>query len=145
MKILRDMAIANQGRERFDYGLFRRHLDAENFMKGQQLPLQMRLDVLESFFEPGTMPSGKGKPTKKPRADEIWKFPQGSLTIIDLSCPFVGPDDACALFNICISLVLKDRHESGRILAFDEAHKVIISQNPEETAAIVNNSGSRSF
>lgn len=145
MKILRDMAIANQGRERFDYGLFRRHLNAENFMKVQQLPLQMRLDVLESFFEPGTMPSGNGKPTKKPRADEIWKFPQGSLTIIDLSCPFVGPDDACALFNICISLVLKDRHESGRILAFDEAHKVIISQNPEEIAAIVNNSGSRSF
>lgn len=44
MKILRDMAIANQGRERFDYGLFRRHLDAETFMKGQQVPLQMRME-----------------------------------------------------------------------------------------------------
>ena len=50
MKILRDMAIANQRRERFDYGLFRRQPDAENFMKGQQVPLQMRLDVLESFL-----------------------------------------------------------------------------------------------
>ena len=91
------------------------------------------------------MPNGNGKPTKKSRADEIWKLSQGSLTIIDLSYPFVGPDDACALFNICMSLVLKDRHESGRILAFDKAHKVIISQNPEETRAIVNNSGSLSF
>ncbi|OOQ84266.1 hypothetical protein PEBR_33938 [Penicillium brasilianum] len=116
MKILRDMAIANQGRERFDYGMFRRQLDAENLMKGQQVPLQMRLDVLESFFEPGTMPNGKGKPQKKSRADDLWKFPEGTLTIIDLSCPFVGPDDACALFNICISLALKDRHESGRFL-----------------------------
>lgn len=127
MKILRDMAIANQGRERFDYSLFRKKLDAEDFLKGQQVPLQMRLDVLESFFEPGTMQNSNGKPTKNSRVDDIWKFPQGSLTIIDLSCPFVDPDDACALFNICISLVLKDRHESGRILAFDEAHKVGVS------------------
>jgi hypothetical protein len=127
MKILRDMAIANQGREKFDYTLFRKQLEAEDFTKGQQVPLQMRLDVLESFFEPGTMPNGNVKPEKQSRADDIWKFPPGSLTIIDLSCPFVGPDDACALFNICISLVLKDRHECGRILAFDEAHKVCIS------------------
>ncbi|KAJ5380853.1 uncharacterized protein N7496_003281 [Penicillium cataractarum] len=131
MKILRDMAIANQGRERFDYGMFRRELDAENFIKGQQVPLQMRLDVLESFFEPGTMPNGNGKPRRQSCADDIWKFPKGTLTIIDLSCPFVGPDDACALFNICISLVLKDRHESGRILAFDEAHKFLTATSSE--------------
>lgn len=131
MKILRDMAIANQGRESFDYALFRKRLDAEEFMRGQQVPLQMRLDVLESFFEPGMMFNGKGKVKKQFCVDDIWKFAPGSLTIIDLSCPFVGPDDACALFNICISLVLKDRHESGRILAFDEAHKVNILMHPE--------------
>jgi hypothetical protein len=133
MKILRDMAIANQGREKFDYySMFRQELEAENFTTAQKVSLQMRLDVLESFFEPGTMPNRNVKPKQQSRADDIWKFPKGSLTIIDLSCPFVGPDDACALFNICISLVLKDRHESGRILAFDEAHKVCISSFYEE-------------
>ncbi|KAJ5906081.1 uncharacterized protein N7473_002997 [Penicillium subrubescens] len=131
MKILRDMAIANQGREKFDYTMFRKELEAENFTTAQKVPLQMRLDVLESFFEPGTMPNGSVKPKKQSLANDIWKFPKGSLTIIDLSCPFVGPDDACALFNICISLVLKDRHESGRILAFDEAHKFLTSTSAE--------------
>lgn len=100
-------------------------------MRGQQVPLQMRLDVLESFFEPGMRFNGKGKVKKQFCVDDIWKFAPGSLTIIDLSCPFVGPDDACALFNICISLVLKDRHESGRILAFDEAHMVSMLMRPE--------------
>jgi len=35
MKILRDMALANQGRESFDYPTFRRRLDQEDFMNGQ--------------------------------------------------------------------------------------------------------------
>lgn len=124
MKILRDMAIANQGRESFDYKRFRTQLDAETFLKGQQVPLHMRLDVLESFFEPGVIPQGDGKPCKPSRTDQIWNFKPGTLTIVDLSCPFVGPEDACALFNICTSLFLRDRHQAGRVLAFDEAHKV---------------------
>lgn len=111
MKILRDMAIANQGREKFDYTLFCKELEAENFMTAQNVLLQIRLDVLESLFEPGTMPNSNVKPKKQSCANNIWKFPKGSLAIIDLSCPFVGPDDACALFNICISLVLKNRVE----------------------------------
>lgn len=82
----------------------------------------MCLEVLESFFEPGTVP---GSTPKKPKpVQNGWEFGKGTLTIIDLSCPFVGPDDACALFNICISLFLKGREQAGRILALDEAHKV---------------------
>ena len=126
MKILREMAIANQGRESFNYQLFRRQLDAQTFLKGQEIPLKMRLDVLESFFEPEQKPGATGHKKRVPRieTDDIWTFEKGTLTIVDLSCPFVDADDACALFNIAISLFLKDRHEAGRVLALDEAHKV---------------------
>lgn len=120
------MAIANQGSQSFDYDRFKAQLEAESLVKGQQVPMKMRLDVLESFFKPGSVNPAKNFNGKKtsPSAHNIWKFQKGTLTIVDLSCPFVGPDDACALFNICISLFLKDRHEAGRIIAMDEAHKV---------------------
>ena len=124
MKILREMARTNQGRGTFNYNEFKRKIEAEEYVRGQTRPLQMRLDVLESFFEPGTVVTkGKKKPQKS--ISDIWQFEKGSLTIVDLSCPFVGPDDACALFNICVSLFLKDRAHAGRMIALDEAHKVL--------------------
>ncbi|KAJ5550121.1 hypothetical protein N7461_004819 [Penicillium sp. DV-2018c] len=131
MKILRDMAIQNQGQAGFSYAAFKAILQREQFVKGQLTPLTMRLEVLESFFEPGTVPGAASKRPKEHDADSIWKFSPGTLTIIDLSCPFVGPDDACALFNISLSLFLKDREETGRIIALDEAHKYMTSTAPE--------------
>ncbi|CAG8011059.1 unnamed protein product [Penicillium salamii] len=132
MKILRDMAIANQGRAGFNYAEFKNKLAKENFIKGQLGPLNMRLNVLESFFEPGSVPSAAAhaNPPKK-GSRNIWKFPPKSLTIIDLSCPFVDPEDAFALFNIAASLFLKDRHQTGRVLAMDEAHKFLNDNSPE--------------
>lgn len=56
---------------------------------------------------------------------DIWSFEPGSLTIVDLSCPFVDESAACAMFNICLAIFLvegKDR--GGCIVALDEAHKV---------------------
>ncbi|OQE47504.1 hypothetical protein PENCOP_c001G04231 [Penicillium coprophilum] len=123
MKILRDMAIANQGKSGFNYSAFKLLLQSENFLKGQLMPLTMRLEVLESFFEPGSVLGATPHKPKKHAADDIWNFPPGTLTIIDLSCPFVGQEDACALFNIAVSLFLKNRHDAGRIIALDEAHK----------------------
>ncbi|CAG7968190.1 unnamed protein product [Penicillium salamii] len=132
MKILRDMAIANQGRAGFNYAEFKNKLANENFIKGQLGPLNMRLDVLESFFEPGSVP-GAARPANPPKkgSRDIWKFSPKSLTIIDLSCPFVDPEDACALFNIAASLFLKDRHQTGRVVAMDEAHKFLSDTSPE--------------
>lgn len=124
MKILRDMAIANQGKSGFNYSAFKFLLQREQFIKGQLIPLTMRLEVLESFFEPGSVPGATPDKPKQRVADDIWEFAPGTLTIIDLSCPFVGQEDACALFNICVSLLLKNRHDTGRIIALDEAHKV---------------------
>lgn len=123
MKILRDMARTNQGRDTFNYNEFKRKIENEEFVRGQTRPLQMRLDVLESFFEPGTVVA-KGHKQPQKSINDIWQFEKGSLTIVDLSCPFVGPDDACALFNICVSLFLKNRSHAGRMIALDEAHKV---------------------
>ncbi|KAJ5727247.1 hypothetical protein N7493_005067 [Penicillium malachiteum] len=125
MKILRDMAIANQGRTTFDYQLFRKLIDQQEWTKGQEVPLQMRLNVLDSFLEKKT--TGK----RSASAQNTWEFRKGTLTIIDLSCPFVDPDDACALFNIAISLFLKDRHDAGRIFALDEAHKFLGASTSE--------------
>lgn len=124
MKILRDMAIANQGKSSFNYSAFKHILQREQFVKGQLMPLNVRLEVLESFFEPGSVLGARPDTSKQHVADNIWKFPPGTLTIVDLSCPFVGQEDACALFNICVSLFLKNRRDTGRIIALDEAHKV---------------------
>ncbi|KAJ5959546.1 uncharacterized protein N7479_006696 [Penicillium vulpinum] len=131
MKILRDMAIANQGDSGFNYISFKLLLQRETFLKGQLMPLNMRLAVLESFFEPGSVPGASADKSKKHNIDDVWKFPPGTLTIIDLSCPFVGQEDACALFNISVSLFLKNRHDAGRIIALDEAHKFMNSTSPE--------------
>ncbi|KAJ5164284.1 uncharacterized protein N7500_006114 [Penicillium coprophilum] len=135
MKILRDMAIANQGKSGFNYSAFKRRLQGENFSKGQLMPLKMRLEVLESFFEPGSVPGAAPHKSEKHTADDLWNFLPGTLTIIDLSCPFVGQEDACALFNIAVSLFLNKRRDAGRIIALDEAHKArrsfMTSTSPE--------------
>ncbi|KAJ5383776.1 hypothetical protein N7517_001687 [Penicillium concentricum] len=131
MKILRNMAIANEGKSGFNYGTFKLLLQSEHFLKGQLGPLKMRLEVLESFFEPGSVPGATSNMSKSSDADDAWKFSPGTLTIIDLSCPFVDQEDACALFNIAVSLFLKDRHDAGRIIALDEAHKFMTSTSSE--------------
>ncbi|KAJ5347288.1 hypothetical protein MYU51_004293 [Penicillium brevicompactum] len=131
MKILRGMAIANQGRSGFDYPQFKFLLQSEPFIQGQMVPLNMRLQVLESFFEPGSVPGAATTSILKENAKGLGSFPPGTLTIIDLSCPFVGSEDACALFNIALSLFLKKRHEAGRVIAMDEAHKFMESTSPE--------------
>lgn len=126
VKILREMATRFQGQVGFDYNLFKRELEKEQFVGSQNLPLKMRLEVLESFFEPGTIRGRYTKVPSKPAFEDMWTFTKGTLTIIDLSCPFVGPDDACVLFNICVSLFLKGRADAGRVIALDEAHKVLV-------------------
>lgn len=40
---------------------------------------------------------------------DIWASEPGSLTIVDLSDPFVDESAACALFDICLSLFLENQ------------------------------------
>ncbi|PGH00042.1 hypothetical protein AJ79_08313 [Helicocarpus griseus UAMH5409] len=132
-KVLRDMAEESQGRRGINFEAFKLRLREEGFDKGQTGPLNMRLQLLESFL---------GKSSKKAQGtsarnginknnDNIWEFPKGSLTIVDLSCPFVDENDACSLFNICMSIFMERRNEGGRIVALDEAHKFLTTNTRE--------------
>jgi len=147
------MAMKNQGAPGIDFAEFTRRLELEKLNDGQKAMLNTRLELLKSlmYLSPrqGADAAHQEKRdfqnTKKGREQErkwlgeeddlerarmggsdteIWSFEPGSLTIIDLSCPFVDESAACAMFNICLALFLEDRTQAGRIVALDEAHKV---------------------
>jgi hypothetical protein len=117
MNIAREMAMEGPS---FSYTNFRQRLANIKWGPSQQGPLSMRLDLLDSFIAP----SETTKSTKPARGQDIWAFEPGSVTIIDLSDPFVSSDDACTLFTICLSIFLEGRNKCGRVVALDEAHKV---------------------
>ncbi len=123
-QILRDMAIERQGRPGVDYREFKSRLDAAAFSRDQNGPLRLRLQLLESFLDPRT---SRGQTVSSNLSSNIWGFEPGSLSIVDLSDPFVNENDACALFSICLSLFMENRGQGGRIVALDEAHKVGVS------------------
>ena len=108
-KILREMASTSYNG--FDYARFKRHLQGSKLSRGQQGPLQQRLELLESFLVlDDSAPS--------------WSFEGGGVTVIDLSCPFVDANMACVLFNIGLNLYLESGLTTGKVIAIDEAHKV---------------------
>jgi len=119
-KILRDMASEAKGAPGLNYMDFRRRLLSENFTPNQIAPLQLRLGLLESFLAHPTQEASLASSS----AGNIFRSDQGTLTIVDLSCPFVNENDACSLFTMCLSLFMENRGEGGRIVALDEAHKV---------------------
>ena len=112
-RILREMAKETQSGE-FDYLDFRQRIVDAGFTKDQQNPLDLRCDLLESFLNlnPGSEP-------------DPFELQPGTLTIIDLSDPFVDSATACLLFDICLSLSKQKCLKSGTglIVALDEAHK----------------------
>jgi hypothetical protein len=133
----------------FNYHRFRQLLQAEGFSEKQTDPLKLRLDLLESFMdmeEQGQRKQqlnlgGAGSHKKhlqqpgperavKKSADNIFSVEPGTLTIVDLSCPFVDKASACLLFDICLEVFLEQpvtgpsARIGGRVIALDEAHKV---------------------
>lgn len=102
----------------FNYNLFKAKLRTEGFSDKQNEPLKLRLELLESFLEMENTTNSQSIASQS-----IWEFAPGSLTIIDLSCPFVDEASACALFDICLGIFLQAR-QGGRVVALDEAHKV---------------------
>ena len=146
------MAVESQGAPGLDYDAFRKKVDAEGFTGQQIAPLKLRLELLESFMDrPSKAEEGQQGPNlpdtkaerqarskwfvqksqeksiEKQSADKVWDFKPGTLTIVDLSCPFVDENSACALFSICLDLFLESRNTASRIVALDEAHKVGIA------------------
>lgn len=120
-QLLRDMAMERQGRAGLNYEEFKMRLNTPAFTRNQKGPLKLRLQLLESFLDPRTK---QRKGAHEDSSQDIWRFEQGSLTIVDLSDPFVNESDACALFSICLTLFMESRGQGGRIVALDEAHKV---------------------
>ena len=145
------MAIENQGAPGLDYETFKRRIYCEAFNPTQGAMIDIRIQLLENFMQLTGTPGARYVPQKKPtygnnakgkQAERnwyneedrkrkasiakrgIWSFRPGTLTIVDLSCPFVDESAACALFNMCLSIFLDDRQDVGRIVALDEAHKV---------------------
>ena len=127
-RILRSMAMRNQYTAGLNYQDFKDKLALEKFNEGQRAMLSTRLQLLESFMYPRQGIKWINEDDARERAKiakaGIWSFQSGSLTIVDLSCPFVDESAACALFNICLAIFLEDRGKIGRIVALDEAHKV---------------------
>lgn len=117
-KILRNMAIDGEGAVGFDYGAFKQAVAASQLSSSQSEHLNMRLQLLESFLH------RSAKILLQQTAGEGFTPRPGGLTIIDLSCPFVTPSDACMLFSICLSLFLGSRSTHSLLIALDEAHKV---------------------
>ncbi|EEH04276.1 conserved hypothetical protein [Histoplasma capsulatum G186AR] len=131
-KVLRDMAEESPGRRGTNFKEFKQRLEQQGLNKGQLGPLNMRLDLLESFLEQTYRKPARGLAVGKGnKGENIWNFQPGSLTIVDLSCPFVDENDACSLFNICLSIFMERRNEGGRVVALDEAHKFLTTNSRE--------------
>ncbi|KAI1468749.1 uncharacterized protein F4812DRAFT_344786 [Daldinia caldariorum] len=120
MNIAREMAMEGPGV--FTYSGFCDRLSKVKWVKGQETPLKLRLQLLDTFIAPSSTTTGK-KPARA--QEDIWAFEPGSLTIVDLSDPFFSSNDACALFSICLSIFLEERNKCGRIVVLDEAHKFL--------------------
>jgi hypothetical protein len=137
---LREIALAKGGNGSFDYPTFTTKLAEAGFTDAQSGPLDLRLDLLESYVDVKPRPTitmVKGKLVSKPnvrnpmrkhgRAD-ILQGPAGSLTIVDLTDPVIDPDMACVLFNICLSIYVSQT-KVGKVIALDEAHNYMGEHN----------------
>ncbi|KAK7512949.1 hypothetical protein IWZ03DRAFT_351691 [Phyllosticta citriasiana] len=134
-RILRDMGAAAQGRRGFDYRRFRQLLDAEHFTSDQRGPLNLRMQLLESLMNVPSK-SSSSKKNKATASASLFAPEPGTLTIVDLSDPFIDPSSACTLFDVALSLFLQHGASSpttGRVIALDEAHKYLSTSS--ETAA----------
>lgn len=117
--ILRGMATASGGASGFDYRMFKRLLDQSDLTPMQKGPMNLRLGLLESFLDV----SGGGK-KKKHQHQDIFACEPGTLTVVDLTDPFIDATSACVLFDVCLALFMEHPAEGGKVIALDEAHKV---------------------
>lgn len=133
--------------EQFSVKTFLEDLDRENFNKSQLEMLDLRLNILKTFSAvtaPDIVTQDYKGCNKQKIAQErknlglgffgdCIRVEHGTLTIIDLSDPFVDASTACVLFDICLSIILKRHKEAvtankiapGLIITLDEAHKFL--------------------
>ncbi|CZS99912.1 uncharacterized protein RAG0_08179 [Rhynchosporium agropyri] len=137
-RILRDMRVLQQQiGGSFNYAEFKRQIELSPMTPAQKAPLTQRLDTLESFM-PRSQTGAKDKQVMNHSNVDgnDWTIKAGYLTIVDLSCPCVTSEAACALFNMCLSLFLEQKTTIGRVIALDEAHKYMNAGS--EASALTN-------
>lgn len=134
IRILRDMRLEDDGGNTVNYADFRSRLDQQTFSNSQWMGLRLRLMLLESILDttgldlPDVSQLGKKKKNKSACASEsitsqtAFMCQPGTLTILDLTDPFIDGPFACTLFEICLSLFLSLTETAGKIVALDEAH-----------------------
>jgi hypothetical protein len=127
MRILREMAITGAP---FSYSIFKANLDNEGLQPGQKVMMEMRLNLLESFLDPSCV-----KPTNRTssRKANLFTTSPGTLTIVDLSDPFLDSSTTCTLFSILLDVFLAARPTSGLLVCLDEAHKFMKNTPAAET------------
>ncbi|KAL5431789.1 hypothetical protein PMIN06_012193 [Paraphaeosphaeria minitans] len=122
-RILREMRLSQQATgAQFDYQTFKSEIQHSDLTPSQLAPLNQRLASLESFM-PRMENRVKGRKLWVSKGTS-WENKPSLLTSVDLSCPCILPETACSLFNICLSLFLKQGIDCGWVIALDEAHKV---------------------
>ena len=127
MRILREIAITG---DPFSYSTFKANLDNEGLQPGQKVMMEMRLNLLESFLDPSCVKgtSGASRNTK-----DLFTTSPGTLTIVDLSDPFLDSSTICTLFSILLDIFLASRPVSGLLVCLDEAHKLMKNTPAAET------------
>ena len=146
--------------EKFSVRNFVDDLKASDFSSAQQQMLDQRLNILRTFSATTAEdilkqdnPGLSGKKLAKERKAQGIDFDgdcitveNGTLTIVDLSDPFVDAGTACVLFDICLGVIIKTHKEAvtankispGLIITLDEAHKFLDKNIP--SAEIFTNS-----
>ena len=129
-KILRQMNEKNDVKFTFDN--FRSELrEAESgFAANQKSMLNLRMDIMQSFrpkagtsytaARAGVAHVGEGG---IPGNCNVFKAEPGTLTVVDLTDPFVDAATACILFDICLGLFKQNGPADGLVVALDEAHR----------------------
>jgi hypothetical protein len=117
-RILRQMAIAEID---FTMTAFEQLLNQENFAPGQRAMMDMRLNLLRSFL----VSTRSQNPRRFVEPGDLFESTPGTLTVVDLSDPFIDTATVCVLFEICLGLVKERRPKAGLVIALDEAHKFL--------------------
>lgn len=135
--------MSNETAAKFDYDAFREQLEKHKLLDGQSGPLRQRLTLLEGVLAKVAKKwlSGWVGKHKDQKGINIFSFEPGTLTIIDLSSPFINEGGACALFDVCLHLFKDLGPKTGKMVALDEAHKVSFL-NPESLGPFILNQGS---
>ena len=132
---------------KFSVTNFLEDVTACGFSPTQQQMLDQRLNILRTFAATTAedilkqdKPNLTGKMLRREREVQGLNFEgncitveNGTLTIVDLSDPFVDAGTACVLFDICLGIIIKTHKEAvtakrispGLIITLDEAHKFL--------------------